>query len=62
MLLASKFMEQDDNLIMIAALQKYMKPRRRLGYLEMTSNEVTALDLLDWNLFRVLPLDYVQIF
>ena len=62
MLLASKFMEPDDNLIMIAALQKYMKPHRRIGYLEMTSNEITALDLLDWNLFRVLPLDYVQIF
>ena len=28
----------------------------------MTENEITALNSLDWNLFRVIPLDYTQIF
>jgi len=62
LLLASKFFEQDDNLILIADIQEHMKPYRKLKYTEVTASEVNALKVLDWNLFRVLPLDYVQIF
>jgi hypothetical protein len=63
-ILASKFYEIDDNLIMICDLQKELKiqSQTKLVYEEVQRTEIEILNKLDWNLFRASPLDYVQTF
>ena len=59
-LLASKFYEIDDNLIMINDIQKEFKEQIKLMYEEVTRTEIYVLGHLEWNLFRTMPIDYVQ--
>ena len=58
-LLASKFYEIDDNLIMIADLQKEMKQMCYLRDEEVQRTEIQILNRMNWNLLRTLPLDFV---
>ena len=59
MLLASKFYEPDENLIMTSDIQAKFK-RAGLSYLEMKRAEVHVLNKLGWDLLRITVLDFVQ--
>ena len=63
-ILASKFYEIDDNLIMICDLQKELKNQNhvKLIYEEVQRTEIELLNKLEWNLLRASPLDYVHAF
>jgi hypothetical protein len=61
-LLASKFYEIDDNLIMISDLQKEMKQLCYIRDEEVQRTEIQILNRMNWNLLRTLPLDFVQHF
>ena len=59
LLLASKFHEIDENLIMSTDLQKELADKMLLSVLDMYNTEIIILKALDWNLYRPLPLDYL---
>jgi hypothetical protein len=63
MLIASKFYEIDDNLILVSDLQKEItecdKSFRLRGY-SVYRTEIEILRRMDWNMQRILPLDYLQ--
>lgn len=59
-LLASKFYEIDDNLILSDDIQR--KVDKKVTYEDLTRAELQVLDKLEWNLLRVMPLDFVQAF
>ena len=59
LLLASKFYEIDDNLIMISDLQKEMKNVCTLPDQDILRTEIEILNRFNWNLLYSLPLDFV---
>lgn len=63
-ILASKFYEIDDNLIMICDLQKELKSQNKfkLVYQDVQRTEIELLNKLEWNLLRASPIDFVHAF
>ena len=67
-LMSSKFFEIDDNLVAIQELQHFMKESKeidrhyRISYEEVTRSEVHALERLQWDLFRILPVDFAELY
>lgn len=66
MLMASKFYEIDDNLMLVSDIQKELIESpdfaiRLRGY-TVYRTEIEILKRMEWNMFRPLPLDYVQTF
>lgn len=62
MLIASKFYEKDENLILVSDLQKELiesEYQIRLRGFGVYRTEIEILKRMDWNMFRPLPLDYL---
>lgn len=63
MLIASKFYEKDENLILVSDLQKELIEsvdyQIRLRGFGVYRTEIEILKRMDWNMFRPLPLDYL---
>ena len=59
LLLASKFYEIDDNLILSDDFTR--KVDKRITYETLTRSELFVLNKLKWNLLHVMPIDYIQI-
>ena len=62
MLIASKFYEKDENLILVSDLQKELiesEYQIRLRGFCVYRTEIEILKRMDWNMFRPLPLDYL---
>ena len=60
MLLASKFDELDDNIPLIREFQKVCAKQRVISYDDVTKCEVFLLRKLNWDLFKLTPLHFVQ--
>lgn len=60
LLLASKFDELDDNIPLIRELQKVNSPSRIIYYDDVIKAEQSVLQRLNWDLFKLTPLHFVQ--
>ena len=60
LLLASKFDEIDDNIPLIRDLQKVCAKQRVVGYEEMLKAEQAVLFKLNWDLFKITPMHFLQ--
>ena len=60
LLLASKFDELDDNIPLIRELQKICAKQRIIAYDEVIKAEVTVLFKLNWDLFKLTPMHFLQ--
>lgn len=62
LLLASKFYEIDDNLIMMSEIASFMKIHYKFQGIEIKRCELQVLQSLNWDLTALNPLDYLQIY
>jgi hypothetical protein len=58
--MASKFDELDDNIPLIRELQKACARQRIISYDEVIKAEVTVLNKLSWDLFKLTPMHFIQ--
>lgn len=67
-LMASKFYEVDDNLVVISDIQSFLKgsskleKNYRITYESVTRSELFALQRLEWDLHRVVPMDFAELY
>lgn len=59
-LLASKFDELDDNIPLIRELQRICARQRVIPYEDVIKCEVFVLRKMNWDLFKLTPLHFVQ--
>jgi hypothetical protein len=62
LLIASKFYEIDENLILVSDIQKELSDsdlKIRLRGVSVYRTEIEILKRMDWNMLRPLPLDYM---
>ncbi len=60
LLLAAKFDELDDNIPLIRELQKICARQRVIAYDEVIKAEVAVLSKLNWDLFKLTPMHFLQ--
>lgn len=60
LLLAAKFDELDDNIPLIRELQKFYSKTRVISYDEIVKAEQEVLNRLNWDLFKLTPLHFIQ--
>jgi hypothetical protein len=58
--MASKFDELDDNIPLIRELQKACARQRIISYDEIIKAEVTVLNKLNWDLFKLTSMHFIQ--
>ena len=67
-LMASKFQEIDDNLIMASEMLTYIEKYSRstssdqIPYQDLTRGELQALTRFEWDCFRVQAIDFIEIY
>lgn len=64
LLIASKFYEIDENLILVSDIQKELSDnidlKIRIRGVSVYRTEIEILKRMDWNMLRPLPIDYMQ--
>lgn len=60
LLLASKFDELDDNIPLIRELQKECEKSNKVSYDDVARAEVFILSKLNWDLFKLSAMHFVQ--
>lgn len=60
LLLASKFDELDDNIPLIREFQKLVSKQVTIPYEEVIKCEADVMRRLNWDLFKLTPLHFVQ--